>query len=92
MAKPIQDDFSGALLDAENDTIYGITVTKRDVDSDGNRRLMKLEFDVGHESATELIFSKFEGKKVLRNWQTYVPPSKDEKAKGTKGTWIKAKK
>ena len=93
MAKPIQDDFSEVLLDAENDAVFSLTVVRRDVEPEtAKRRLMKLEFDIGQESFAELILKPFEGKKVLKNWQTYIPPTEEGKAKGQKGTWIRSRK
>jgi len=93
MAKPIQDDFSEVLLDAENDAVYGMTIVRRDTDPEtSKRRLMKLEFDIGHDSFAELVLKPFEGKKVLKNWQTYVPPTPEDKAQGKKGTWIRSRK
>lgn len=90
MTKPIMDDFNGEMLDAEEDTVYSVTLVKRNTeDSEGNRQLLKLEFDIGHASFMELI-KPLEGKKVLKRWQKYVPPTKEEKASGKKGTWVRA--
>lgn len=92
MAKPIQDDFNGSILSEEDDTVYTLTVTKRGVDAEGNRQLLKLDLDLGSESMQELIFGKFEPKVLMNRWQKYLPPSETEKASGKKGTWVKAKK
>ena len=92
MAKPIQDDFNGSILSAEDDTVYTLTVTKRGVDAEGNRQLLKLDLDLGSESMQELVFGKFEPKVLMNRWQKYIPPTATEKADGKKGTWIKARK
>ena len=93
MAKPIQDDYNGELLNSEDDTIYGLTVTKRGVDAEGNRQFLKLEFDIGHTSFMELIAKPFEGKKTLNRWQKWIPATKAEKEANSdaKGKWIKVK-
>lgn len=89
MAKPVQDDFNGSLLNPQDDTIYGLTVTKRGIGTDGKRQLLKIDFDMGHDSFMELVGSKIEGKKIAKRWQTYIPPTEAEKAQGKKGTWTK---
>lgn len=91
MAKPIQDDFDGTLLDSESDTIYGLTVTKRGTDAEGNRQLLKLEFDIGHTSFVELIANRFEGKKALKKWQKWIPATRAQKEADpdAKGKWIR---
>ena len=93
MTKPIMDDFNGVMLDAEDDTIYSVTIVKRNTtDAEGNRQLLKLEFDLGQESFMEGIAKNLEGKKVLRKWMRYVPPTKEGRKNGEKGSWERVNK
>lgn len=92
MAKPIQDDFNGNLLNAEDDTIYTLTVTKRGLDAEGNRQILKLDLDLGQESVNELVFGKFEPKMIMNRWEKYVPPTEAQKSAGKKGHFERVKK
>lgn len=91
MARPVQDDFNGELLNSEVDQTYKLSVTKYVEGENGRRDILKLEFDIGHASFMELIGSKFAGKKILDNWQKYVAPSAEDKAKGVKGKFIRVR-
>ena len=87
------DDFNGQMLDAEDDIIYSVTIVKRNAtDGEGNRQLLKLEFDLGADSFKDEIASRLEGKKILNKWMAYVPPTKEGRKNGEKGTWVRAKK
>lgn len=89
MTKTIQDDFSDVSLSIDDDVIYTLTVTKRGENDEGQRQLLKLEMDIGEESYKELIQNRFEGKKVLKRWQRWVPATAQEKASNpdAKGHW-----
>lgn len=92
MAKPIQDDFNGQLINPEDDTVYTLTVTKRGVDVEGNRQILKLDLDLGQESMQELVFGKFEAKKIMNRWEKYVPPTEAQRSAGKKGHFERVKK
>jgi len=85
MTKTIRDDYSDAELSLDDDEIFTITVTKRGEDATGQRQLLKLELDTGHDGFMDIIGSKFEGKKVLKRWQRWVPAKEGEE----RGHWEK---
>ena len=92
MAKPIQDDFNGQLINPEDDTVYTLTVTKRGLDPEGNRQILKLDLDLGQESMQELVFGKFEPKKIMNRWEKYVPPTDAQRTAGKKGHFERVRK
>jgi len=91
VAKPIMDDFSGELLDAEFDKVYNLSVTTRVTDTKGKQHFVKLELDIGHKTLNELVLSKFEAKKI--KFKEWLNPTEEEIATSTKlgktarGTW-----
>ena len=91
MAKPIMDDFSGELLDAEFDKVYNLSVTTRITDTKGKQHFVKLELDIGHKTLNELVLSKFEAKKI--KFKEWLNPTEEEvehaksMGKTARGTW-----
>lgn len=91
MGKPIQDDYSNALLDADTDKIYSLSVVTRSEDKNGKKHFIKMELDIGYDTLKELILSKFEAKKI--KWKEYLTPTDEEKeeakrdGKSARGTW-----